>query len=832
MELLEGQHARRAWIDRLWERLPRHQPSRTTVRPRQPARGHRDRRLGTTQDPDAAPRTRRRSLPRRRARRTPPARARVPAGAGRLPRGAHARPPALRARWRSSTARGWSTATSSPRTSSSAATARRVLIDFGLVSRVAGAVGPRGARGRRHSVVGHRRPTWRPSRSAASSSTRAPTSTRSAASSTRCVTGRAPFTARRTRRSSSSTCASRRAALGRSSPASRPRSTRSSCGCSPSSPRDRIGYADDVAAALADARRRRAAPSAARAAARATSTGPELVGRDESLGELGAALDAASDRAAARSSSLGGESGVGKTCLARRRSPARPARGGLRVVAGECAALGGRRAARDAGSAAPPAPAAAPGGRRPRASRAGPTCAERLLGPRGQAARRLRAGARARCPVTTRTRRRRSCPARRRASALLDALAGTLAAFAAQRAAAPRARRPPVGRRAVAELPRVARRPRPSRRRGARRGRRLPVARRRAPRSARWSQAPHVARRSRSAGSTSAAPGADGRRHAGDGGAAGAVRRASWSRHSEGNPFFVAEYLRAAVAEGLLRAARRGVEPLGAGAGGHGSRRSRSRGPCAIWCAAASTRSRRRRASSPSRLGARARARRRPARGRRAPRRRRGARPAPGAPRAPDPRAGGRRARSASSTTRCARWPTRRIEPARRRRSTSPPPRRSRPAARRTRRSGPSSATTSSTRARWSAPSISWSGPASSRSASSRTVEATRHFEEAIALEPRLRARAPALRRARWHTRIAEAEHALGRPSSGRAHAERAAALLDLPVPGTRPLVALDALGELASQALHRAFPGRFVSGVAPPSARPSSRPRAPTTSS
>jgi serine/threonine protein kinase len=97
-------------------------------------------------------------------------------------------------------------------------------------------------------------------------------------------------------------------------------------------------------------------------------------------------------------------------------------------------------------------------------------------------------------------------------------------------------------------------------------------------------------------------------------------------------------------------------------------------------------------------------------------------------------------------------------------------------------------------------------------------LEATRHFEDVIALEPRLRARAPALRRARWHTRIAEAEHALGRPASGRAHAERAAALLDLPVPNARPLVALDALGELGTQALHRAFPDRFVSAVTRPS--------------
>ncbi len=93
--------------------------------------------------------------------------------------------------------------------------------------------------------------------------------------------------------------------------------------------------------------------------------------------------------------------------------------------------------------------------------------------------------------------------------------------------------------------------------------------------------------------------------------------------------------------------------------------------------------------------------------------------------------------------------------------------------------------------------------------------EAMAHFASVIAIEAGLSARAPTLRRARWDTQIAEAEHALGRPSLGRVHAARAAALLGLPVPGTPALVALDALFEVASQAAHRAFPGRFVPSVA-----------------
>ena len=95
--------------------------------------------------------------------------------------------------------------------------------------------------------------------------------------------------------------------------------------------------------------------------------------------------------------------------------------------------------------------------------------------------------------------------------------------------------------------------------------------------------------------------------------------------------------------------------------------------------------------------------------------------------------------------------------------------------------------------------------------------EAVRHFADAIALEPRLPARASPLRRAKWDMQIAEAEHRAGRPVTGRAHAERAAALLDLAVPRSRPLLAVGALFELATQVEHRVWPGRFIAGVLSP---------------
>jgi tetratricopeptide (TPR) repeat protein len=99
--------------------------------------------------------------------------------------------------------------------------------------------------------------------------------------------------------------------------------------------------------------------------------------------------------------------------------------------------------------------------------------------------------------------------------------------------------------------------------------------------------------------------------------------------------------------------------------------------------------------------------------------------------------------------------------------------------------------------------------------------EAVRFLGEALALDDRLRSRPGApgdpLRRARWQRQMGEAYLDLGRLAEGRAHTERALALLGYPVPATRGRLAAGYAREVLLQALHRLRPARSPARAAVP---------------
>jgi tetratricopeptide (TPR) repeat protein len=107
--------------------------------------------------------------------------------------------------------------------------------------------------------------------------------------------------------------------------------------------------------------------------------------------------------------------------------------------------------------------------------------------------------------------------------------------------------------------------------------------------------------------------------------------------------------------------------------------------------------------------------------------------------------------------------------------------------------------------------------------ASGAYQEAVRFFGDALTLDARQATPAPAGRLGRWHRWLGEAYFSLGRLTEGREHLERAAALLDVPVPATRPRLARYVLNELLKRALVRAVP-RLASPDAVQRAREAAR--------
>ncbi|WP_438017997.1 AAA family ATPase [Sorangium sp. So ce315] len=152
-------------------------------------------------------------------------------------------------------------------------------------------------------------------------------------------------------------------------------------------PEDRLGYADDVATALARLGADDAPPPRDEARAPAAQPylyRPRLAGRGEALRQLGEALDRARERRQGSLVFVGGESGVGKTRLAVEAAH-QAALIHMTVVAGACAAVSAADRREGAVKAAPLHPF------RPlllavadRCSELGPGGYDALLGPRGR----------------------------------------------------------------------------------------------------------------------------------------------------------------------------------------------------------------------------------------------------------------------------------------------------------------------------------------------------------------------------------------------------------------------------------------------------------------
>lgn len=86
--------------------------------------------------------------------------------------------------------------------------------------------------------------------------------------------------------------------------------------------------------------------------------------------------------------------------------------------------------------------------------------------------------------------------------------------------------------------------------------------------------------------------------------------------------------------------------------------------------------------------------------------------------------------------------------------------------------------------------------------------EAANHLERLIALAgPPGPKRSDRRRAAGWHRRLGEAQLAAGALDTSRAHAERALALLELPLPSTKGEWVAKLFGELSRQLLHRLLP-------------------------
>jgi eukaryotic-like serine/threonine-protein kinase len=89
--------------------------------------------------------------------------------------------------------------------------------------------------------------------------------------------------------------------------------------------------------------------------------------------------------------------------------------------------------------------------------------------------------------------------------------------------------------------------------------------------------------------------------------------------------------------------------------------------------------------------------------------------------------------------------------------------------------------------------------------------DAARYFREALDLEEKLPARLPPLQRATWERQLGDALQGLGRLSESVGPLTRAAAGLGWPLPrGTAGIIA-HTVGGLLRQALHRHFPRRFI---------------------
>ncbi|WP_437636106.1 serine/threonine-protein kinase [Sorangium sp. So ce854] len=152
-------------------------------------------------------------------------------------------------------------------------------------------------------------------------------------------------------------------------------------------PEDRLGYADDVATALARLGADDAPPPRDEARAPAAQPylyRPRLAGRGEALRQLGEALERARERRQGSLVFVGGESGVGKTRLAVEAAH-QAALLHMTVVAGACAAVSAADGREGAVKAAPLHPF------RPlllavadRCSELGPGGHDALLGPRGR----------------------------------------------------------------------------------------------------------------------------------------------------------------------------------------------------------------------------------------------------------------------------------------------------------------------------------------------------------------------------------------------------------------------------------------------------------------
>ena len=93
--------------------------------------------------------------------------------------------------------------------------------------------------------------------------------------------------------------------------------------------------------------------------------------------------------------------------------------------------------------------------------------------------------------------------------------------------------------------------------------------------------------------------------------------------------------------------------------------------------------------------------------------------------------------------------------------------------------------------------------------------DAARHFREALDTERRLPTRLPAVRRARWERQTADAEQGLGRMQESVAPLTRAAALLGWPLPASPRRMTLMLVPSALEQLLHRLVPDHFLgSGV------------------
>ena len=95
--------------------------------------------------------------------------------------------------------------------------------------------------------------------------------------------------------------------------------------------------------------------------------------------------------------------------------------------------------------------------------------------------------------------------------------------------------------------------------------------------------------------------------------------------------------------------------------------------------------------------------------------------------------------------------------------------------------------------------------------------EAVGFFTEALRLDAAGEEGGDRSRRARWERQVGDAHLGLGQLTASREHVERAPALQGRPSPATRPGLVAGLAGQVLRQALHRAWPARFVRRAAAP---------------